>query len=129
MNVTILCGRLTKEPDLKYSSNNPDMAITRYTLAVPRMKSKECDFINCVAFGKSGEFASKYFTKGMRVLVEGRIQIGSYENKEGHKVNTCDIIVESQEFADSQKQGKVENTEAPSLDTFEDSTGNDEVPF
>lgn len=128
-NRVILMGRLTKEPDLKYSSTNSEMAICRYTLAVPRRgKDKECDFINCIAFGKSGEFASQYFTKGLRVYIEGHIQTGSYENKEGKKVYTTDVIIESQEFADAPKQGKVEST-APALDTFEDNVDEDEIPF
>lgn len=84
------------------------MAISRYTLAVERRgKKKEgdqsTDFINCVAFDKSGEFAEKYFTKGLRVLVSGRIQTGSYTNKNGQKVYTTDVIVEEQEFADSRQ--------------------------
>ena len=111
MNKVILMGRLTRDPEVKYSSNDSSMAIARYTLAVDRRMSKKdaegptADFINCVAFGKAGEFAEKYFRQGQRVLVEGRIQTGSYVNKEGNKVYTTDVIIEGQEFADSKGQG------------------------
>ena len=111
MNKVILCGRLTRDPECRY---NGDMAITRYTLAVDRRRAKEgeqsADFLQCVAFGKGGEFADKYFSQGMRVLVMGHIQTGSYTNKEGQKVYTTDIIVEDQEFADA-KRGATEKQE------------------
>ena len=105
MNKVILLGRLTNDPEVKYGANN--MAIARYTLAVDRRFAKEgeqsADFINCVAFGKSGEFAEKYLKKGSKMLVSGRIQTGSYTNKDGVKVYTTDVIVEDQEFAESKK--------------------------
>ena len=104
MNRVILMGRLTKDPELKYSTGERQMAIARYTLAVARKvktNDTEADFINCIAFGKSAEFVEKYFRQGQRVLIEGRLQTGSYTNKEGQKVYTTDIIVDSQEFADS----------------------------
>lgn len=109
MNKVVLCGRLTKEPEIRYSAGERSMAIARYTLAVERKgKKKEgepsSDFINCIAFDKSGEFAEKYFTKGLRVLISGRIQTGSYTNKDGKKVYTTDIVVEEQEFADGKNQ-------------------------
>ena len=112
MNRIILMGRLTAEPDLKYSSKDTSMAIARYSLAVDRKfakkedGSKATDFIRCVAFGKAAEFASKYFHKGQRVLVEGRLQIGEFTNKEGQKVPTADVVIESQEFADAPKNGQ-----------------------
>lgn len=106
MNKVILIGRLTKDVETRYSN---DMAISRYTLAVDRKFKKdgeqEADFINCVAFGKSGEFAEKYFKKGMKVAITGRIQTGSYNDKEtGKTVYTTDIIVEEQEFCESKKE-------------------------
>lgn len=112
MNKVILMGRLVAEPDLKYSSKDQSMAITRYTLAVDRrfVKKEEAnktDFIRCVSFGKAAEFASKYFHKGQRVLVEGRLQIGEFTNKEGQKVTTTDVVIENQEFADSPRNGQV----------------------
>ena len=107
MNKVILMGRLTRDPEVRYSQGERSMAIARYSLAVDRKgrRSQEneqtADFINCVAFDKAGEFAEKYFRQGMRVLVSGRIQTGSYTNKDGVKVYTTDIVVEDQEFADS----------------------------
>ena len=104
MNKVILMGRLTRDPELRYSQSNNPLAIARYTLAVARKvktNDTEADFINCIAFGKSAEFVEKYFRQGQRVLIEGRLQTGSYTNKEGQKVYTTDIIVDSQEFADS----------------------------
>ncbi len=108
MNRAIIMGRLTRDPEVRYSSGERSMAIARYTLAVDRRGSRNsqdgsqnADFIPCVAFDKAGEFAEKYFRQGMRVLISGRIQTGSYTNKEGQKVYTTEIIVDSQEFADS----------------------------
>ena len=143
MNKIILMGRLTAEPELKYSSKDSSMAIARYTLAVDRRFAKKdegataTDFIRCVAFGKAGEFASKYFHKGQRVLVEGRLQIGSFTNKDGQKVPTADVIIENQEFADAPKAGQVvptasKESSASVMDGFLDvdgSTDDDEVPF
>ena len=107
MNKVILMGRLTRDPEVRYSQGENSMAIARYSLAVDRRVNRNsqdgqtADFINCVAFGRSGEFAEKYFRKGTKVLVEGRIQTGSYTNKEGVKVFTTDIVVDNQEFAES----------------------------
>ena len=101
-------GRLTRDPDIRYSQGERATAVARYTLAVTRSYKREgepdADFINCVAFGKSGEFAEKYFQKGMRVAISGRIQTGSYTNKDGVKVYTTDIVVEEQEFAQSKSE-------------------------
>ena len=108
MNRVILMGRLTRDPEVRYSQGENAMAIARYTLAVDRRgrrnqdsNEQTADFINCVAFRGAGEFAEKYFRQGMRVLISGRIQTGSYTNKDGVKVYTTDIIVDDQEFADS----------------------------
>lgn len=102
MNKAILMGRLTRDPEVRYSTGERSIAIARYTLAVDRRgKNRETDFVQCVAFDKAGEFAEKYFRKGMRVLVSGRIQTGSYTNRDGVKVNTTEIVLDDQEFADS----------------------------
>ena len=108
MNKVILMGRLTRDPETRTSSGDSATQITRYSLAVDRRFKRDgdqsADFINCVAFGKAGEFADKYFRKGMKVAVTGRIQTGSYTNKDGQKVYTTDVVIEEQEFAES-KQG------------------------
>lgn len=106
MNKVILMGRLTRDPEVRYSQGEQATAIARYTLAVDRRFRRDndqqtADFINCVAFGRSGEFAEKYFHKGLKVVVTGRIQTGSYTNQEGQKVYTTDVVVEEQEFAES----------------------------
>lgn len=107
MNKVVLMGRLTRDPEVRYSQGESSMAVARYTLAVDRRFNRNnndeqnADFIGCVAFGKSAEFAEKYLRKGMRMVVTGRIQTGSYVNKDGVKVYTTDIVVEDQEFAES----------------------------
>ena len=108
MNKVILMGRLTRDPEVRYSQGDSSMAIARYSLAVDRRGrgssqdgDQTADFINIVAFGKAGEFAEKYLHKGTKVLVTGRIQTGSYTNKDGVKVYTTDIVAEDQEFAES----------------------------
>lgn len=114
MNRVILMGRLTKDPELRYSQSNNPLAIARYTLAVARKvktNDTEADFINCIAFGKSAEFVEKYFRQGQRVLIEGRLQTGRYTNKEGQKVYTTDIVVETQEFADGKNGDTAKNTD------------------
>ena len=109
MNKVILMGRLTRDPEIRYSQGERQMAIARYTLAVDRRTAKQgeqsTDFISCVAFDKAGEFAEKYLHQGMKMLVTGRLQIGSYTNKEGHKVYTTDVVVESQEFCEKRSEG------------------------
>ena len=108
MNKVVLMGRLTRDPEVRYTQGENSMCIARYTLAVDRRFSRNnnndgqnADFIPCVAFGKTGEFAEKYFRKGIKVAVSGRIQTGSYTNRDGVKVYTTDIIVDDQEFAES----------------------------
>ncbi len=126
MNKAILCGRLTKDPDVRYSQGEDAKAIARYTLAVDRRGrstkdgEQSADFISCVAFGKSGEFAEKYLRKGTKVIVTGRIQTGSYTNKEGVKVYTTDVVVEDHEFAES-KNSSQNNTTANGQSTSGDS--------
>ena len=107
MNKVILMGRLTRDPEVRYSQGENSTAIARYTLAVDRRFRRNndgeqtADFIGCVAFGRSAEFAEKYFRQGLKVIVTGRIQTGSYTNKDGQRVYTTDVVVENQEFAES----------------------------
>lgn len=122
MNKIILMGRLTKDPDVRYSQGEKPMAIARYTLAVDRKFKRDgeqtADFINCIAFGKNGEFAEKYLHKGIKILVEGRWQSGSYTNKDGQKVYTNDCVVESCEFAESKNASQSERPQtAPQTDS------------
>ena len=105
MNKVVLMGRLTRDPEVRYSQGENALAIARYTLAVDRRFKRDgeqsADFINCVVFGKSAEFTERYFRQGMRITVCGRIQTGSYTNREGQKVYTTEGVVEEQEFAES----------------------------
>lgn len=105
MNKAILMGRLTRNPDIRYTQGEKPMCIARYTLAVDRRFKRdgeqEADFISCVAFGRQAEFAEKYLQKGTKVVISGRIQTGSYTNREGARVYTTDIVVEEQDFAES----------------------------
>ena len=105
MNKVILMGRLTRDPDVRYSAGENALAIARYTLAVDRRFRRDgeatADFISCVAFGRVAEFAERYFHQGIRIVVSGRIQTGSYTNREGQKVYTTEVVVEEQEFAES----------------------------
>ena len=124
MNKVILMGRLTRDPEVRYSQGSSPLAIARYTLAVDRHRSREgeaaADFITCVAFGKAGEHAEKYYKKGLKVIVSGRIQTGSYTNKDGRKVYTTEVIVEEQEFAESKKDSTYQETPQPSPQTDDD---------
>ncbi len=108
MNKVILMGRLTRDPEVRYSQGAEPLAIARYTLAVDRRGRRDAsgndqtaDFIPCVAFGRAGEFAEKYLRQGTKMVVTGRIQTGSYTNKDGNRVYTTEVIVEDQEFAES----------------------------
>ena len=112
MNKVILMGRLTRDPEVRYSQGGENsLAIARYTLAVDRRFKRSgddqtADFIGCVAFGRNAEFAEKYFRQGLKVVVTGRIQTGSYTNKDGVKVYTTEVIVEEQEFAESRAEAE-----------------------
>lgn len=118
MNKVILMGRLTRDPDTRFSTRERDMTIARYTLAVDRRYKREgeagADFISCVAFGRSAEFAEKYFRQGLKVVMTGRIQTGSYSNRDGNKVYTTDVVVEEQEFAESKAAAGQRNQEESS---------------
>lgn len=122
MNRVILMGRLTRDPDVRYSQNaDGSMAVARYTLAVDRRRSRTndsneqtADFISCVAFGRAGEFAEKYLHQGTKVVVSGRIQTGSYTNRDGQKVYTTDVVIEDQEFAESKSSQGMDSSYAAS---------------
>ena len=107
MNKVILMGRLTKDPEIRYTQAETPVAIAKYTLAVDRRYKRDgdqdADFIPCSAFGRNGEFADKYLRKGTKITVVGRIQTGSYTNKEGQRIYTTDVVVEEQEFAESKR--------------------------
>lgn len=130
MNKSILVGRLTRDPEVRYSQGENANAVARFTIAVNRrFKNNEgnydADFINCVAFGKSAEFIEKYFKKGMAIGITGRIQTGNYTNKDGVKVYTTDVVVEEAEFVESKNSGGSSassnvptNNNSPSADGF-----------
>ena len=105
MNKVVLVGRLTRDPEVRYSQGNNATAVARYTVAVDRRFKRDgeptADFIPCVVFGRSAEFAEKYFRQGLKIIVSGRIQTGSYTNRDGQKVYTTEVVVEEQEFAES----------------------------
>lgn len=129
MNRVILIGRLTKDPDVRYSQSG--MAIARYTVAVDRYKDETADFIPCIAFGKTAEAAEKYLSKGNRVAVAGRIQTGSYTNKDGYKVYTTDVVVENQEFIDNRAKSQEEPAPSPNDDfmAVPDNVEDEGLPF
>lgn len=132
MNKVILVGRLTKDPEIYYSKGENATAITRYNIAVDRKIRRESepatDFIPCVLFRRSAEFAQKYFRKGMRIAISGRIQTGSYINKDGVKIHTTEIVIEEQEFAQSKAENHINST---SPENFSGSTDNidEDLPF
>ena len=118
MNKVILMGRLTRDPEIRYSQTN-DIPIANYTLAVdrPNRNSSDgptADFIRCIGFQKSAEFAEQYLRKGIKIVITGRIQTGSYTNRDGQKVYTTDIVVENQEFAESKRSAAPAPESGPS---------------
>ena len=137
MNKVILMGRLVKEPDVIYSQCAEPLAVARYTLAVNRRFKRqgepEADFINCVAFGKLGEFAERYFTKGQMVSITGRLQVRSWEDKNRQKHWTTEVIVEEQYFAESKKDNREKIPAGqPDVDGFypiDESIEDDDLPF
>lgn len=124
MNKVILMGRLTRDPDVRYSQTNPATCVARYTLAVDRRFKREgeqtADFIQCVAFGKAGEFADKYLHQGTKITISGRIQTGSYTDREGTKRYTTDVIIEEQEFAESKGSSERQENQAAEQDPSKD---------
>lgn len=135
MNKVTLIGRLTADPEVKYTQGEKPIAIAKYTLAVNRRFKKEgeqeADFIRCVAFGKSGEFAEKYLTKGTQIAVCGRIQTGSYEKEDGQKVFTTDVIVEEHYFCGSKSSTASESASEASIPNMPAIPGaeDDDLPF
>ena len=141
MNKVILMGRLTRDPEVRYTQGDNASAVARFSLAVDRRYKKDgeqtADFINCVAFGKTGEFIEKYGRKGTKFVVEGRIQTGSYTNKDGQKVYTTDVVVEQVEFAESKSSAdgnttnNTANSNAPTDTSFMDipDSIDEELPF
>lgn len=131
MNKVILMGRLTKDPEVRYSHGQNSTAVARYNLAVDRRFKREgeqnTDFINCVAFGKNGEFAENYLRKGMKIAVTGRIQTGNYTNKDGVKVYKTDVVVEEHEFCESKGSGYSSGS-APAVAPQTDSDGFMNIP-
>ena len=137
MNKVILIGNLTRDPDTRYSTGENATCIARFSIAVQRMAKKadgttEADFINCVAFGKTGEFIEKYFKKGSKIAISGRIQTGSYTNKDGVKVYTTDVVCENVEFCSSKKSDGEKETNTKVNDGFvdiPDDVDDDSLPF
>ena len=135
MNKVELMGRLTRDPEVRYATGNDTLAITRFSLAINRTRSKEeaVDFINCVAFGKTGEFVGKYFTKGQMMALSGRIQVNPYTDKDGNKRTSTDIVAEEVFFTG----GKSEGVSAPSVNIDANPEGfyqdadvtDDDLPF
>lgn len=142
MNKVVLMGRLTRDPEVRYGAGENSTAVARYTIAVDRRFKRDgeqnTDFIGCVAFGRNAEFAEKYLRQGTKIVLTGRIQTGSYTNRDGQKVYTTDIVVEEQEFAESKAAGNggQNNYSRPSAATS-DADGfmnipdgiDDELPF
>lgn len=123
MNKVVLIGRLTREPEVRYSNGEKPIAVARYSLAVQRKFKNsegkyEADFINCVAMGKNGEFAEKYLKKGTQILVEGHIQTGSYTNQDGNKVYTTEVMVEAHEFVGSKSDNETNTNNSQSNNDF-----------
>ena len=120
MNKVILMGRLTRDPEIRYTQGAEPLAIGRWTLAVDRRRrgsavdEQTADFIPCLAFGKQAEFAEKYFRQGIKIVISGRIQTGSYTNKDGVKVYTTEIVIEELDFAESKKSGSQQDNAASS---------------
>lgn len=139
MNKVVLMGRLTRDPEVRYStSGDSQLAIARYTLAVDRRFKKDgeatADFIRCVAFEKNGEFAEKYLHQGTKVVIEGRIQTGSYQDKDGKTVYTTEVVVENHEFAESKRVSEENGVNPPPVDsdgfmTIPDNVDDSGLPF
>ncbi len=126
MNKVILMGRLTREPDIRYSSGENQTAVARYTLAVDRRYKRQgddqtADFINCVVFGRGAEFAENYLHQGTKIVVTGRIQTGSYTNRNGERIYTTDVVLEEQQFAESKTATENRGASMPSTNVNPDS--------
>ena len=132
MNKAILMGRLTCDPDIRYTNGEKPVCVARYTLAVDRRFKRDgeqqADFIPCIAFGRQGEFAQKYFQKGTKIVISGRIQTGSYTNRDGVKVYTTDVIVEEQDFAESKAAAGTPKEEPAAQGQPPEPTAKDQPP-
>lgn len=127
LNKFLGCGRLTKDPEIRDAG---EMRVAKYTLAIDRKgKKEETDFLNCVCFGKTAEFAEKYLHKGMKIIIVGRVQTGSYTNKDGIKVYTTDIIVDEHEFVESKNSSENPNGNSGDGGFMTIDDGNSELPF
>ena len=133
MNKVILLGRLVRNPDIKHTQGQSQIAVARFTLAVDRRHKKEneqsADFISCIAFGKIGEFAEKYLNKGIKIVLDGHWQTGSYTNKDGQTVYTNDCIAEKIYFAESKKAENTQATNESGFMTLPDDIDENELPF
>ena len=132
MNKVVLMGRLTRDPETRVTQGDKPTTIGRYTLAVDRRFKRDgdatADFISCVVFGKSAEFAEKYFRQGIRITVSGRIQTGSYTNREGQKVYTTEVVIEEQEFAESKASSEANNSNSNNDKPKQNSDGFMNIP-
>ena len=136
MNKVILMGRLTKDPEVRYTQSDKPLAIARYTLAVNKAYKKEgepdADFIPCVAFGKNGEFAEKYLNKGQQIAVVGRLQVRMWEDDNGDKRRTTEVVIENQYFADSKNKNE-EKTLSEAVNShlypIDDNVEDEDLPF
>lgn len=132
MNKVILMGRLTRDPNVRYTQGAESTCVARYTLAVDRRVKQEgqqsADFIGCVAFGRNGEFAEKYLKQGSKIVVTGHIQTGSYTNRDGNKVYTTDIVIEEQEFAESKAAAERNQQQEPQPQPETDENGFMNIP-
>lgn len=136
MNKVILCGRLTRDPRVTYTSGAESVCVARYSLAVDRRtREQQADFISCVAFGRAAEFVEKYLKQGTKIIVSGSLRTGSYTDRDGKKVYTSDVVVEEQEFAES-KNATVQDPQKPAPAADEngfmeipEGTEGDQLPF
>lgn len=140
MNKVILMGRLTRDPEIRYSAGEESLPIARFTLAVDRRMQKQdnrgnADFISCVAFRREAEFAEKYLQQGIKIVITGRIQTGSYTNREGRKIYTTEVVAEEIEFAESkaasERSGHAAAGQAtpPDYDGFMPASDEEQLPF
>lgn len=133
MNKVQLVGRLSRDPEVRYTQGDNSMAIARFTVAVDRRFKKDgeqtADFISCVAFGKSAEFIERYFSKGRRIGLVGHIQTGSYDNKDGQKVYTTDVYVDECEFVDSAPQNNATDQKQGGFENLSNDSIEEELPF
>ena len=133
MNKVILIGRLTRDPEVRYTQGENSTCVARYTLAVDRKFKREneqtADFISCVTFGKVAEFTNNYLTKGIKIAITGRLQTGSYTNRDGNKVYTTDVVVEETEFAESKAAAQQNQPQEPDGFMNIDEGMDEDLPF